>query len=156
MSHTDWLFVRLQVTPRRVHLREIAQLRWDTGPPQTLDGEAVEDGPASKVPRWAQQHAVERLAQRWESNLPAAPGPAEQCLVKAGFVLARRLLRRGFLAQLMPGDLADTDVAVALATEEVSTVLERMDGRCRPESVIARYRPRWGVDYFELSRTSRP
>jgi hypothetical protein len=155
LSRPDWLVLKLDVSPRRVGLLAVARLRWEDDERRVIDAEPADDdetshrGRRQKVDRLA----VDRLAERWDDRDPAPTGPHDAELTRAGFHVARKLLDRGFLAQLAPAGRANFDVAVALAGEDMATILRRMDGRCGPESRIARLRTRCGVTLVELFHT---
>jgi hypothetical protein len=156
----DWLVLEVFVSPRRVSLQTAQQVRW-TGPyPSVLASEQVSDEEPDRKRKTRRLRArrpgldaIERLEQRWDQRLPMPPSPHETQLRGAGFLLARRLFRPALAAVLLNGRRTGPDVALALSSESITTIVERMEGRCRPESLIAQLTTHFGGRSFRLMRT---
>jgi hypothetical protein len=153
----DWLILDLLVSPNRVTLRTAQQVHWTAPAPVVIASTEARSGfPAPggsrKRDRRGGLDAINDLELRWRAESPIAD-PGESELVTAAFRLARKLFAPSVAGLLLDGRTDGPDIALALAHEDMDSILARMEGRCRPESIIARPRVRLGIHSFQFLRT---
>ncbi|MEU4219978.1 hypothetical protein [Actinoplanes sp. NPDC026623] len=144
-----WLVLDVLVSANAVVLRTIQHIRWTDADPVVVSSESPQRGGRGRARR---RRDIEMINQ-FERDWPPTTDADDVALRDAAFRLARKLLTPSFTELLLSGRSIGPDVAIALPGEEIASVLQRMQGRCRPESLIARPRSYLGIRSFQLLRT---